>query len=56
MRPHPEKDGAILIDFVDMKVPVLFRQSLERQLVYDDVLGIPVSQSGVPPRVSVAGR
>jgi len=44
MRPHADKDRAVLVDFVDRKIPILRRQHLERRRLYAEVLGIPASQ------------
>ncbi len=43
MRPHPDKEDAVLVDFVDRKVPILRRQHLERRRLYAEILGIPAS-------------
>jgi superfamily II DNA or RNA helicase len=48
MRPHPEKTGAILFDFVDRCVPILRRHHLERRRLYAEVLGVPASRLSVP--------
>ncbi|MFP2895114.1 DEAD/DEAH box helicase [Corallococcus sp. 4LFB] len=40
MRPHPEKKSAVLIDFVDGKVPLLRRHHAERRQQYATVLGV----------------
>jgi len=39
MRTHPDKNDAILFDFVDRKVPVLRRHHVERKRLYAEVLG-----------------
>ena len=39
MRTHPDKDDAVLFDFVDRKVPVLRRHHVERRRLYAEVLG-----------------
>ncbi|MCA9559269.1 MAG: DEAD/DEAH box helicase, partial [Myxococcales bacterium] len=52
MRPHADKDRAVLFDFVDRKVPILRRQHLDRRRLYAEVLGIPASQLGTLRRVS----
>ncbi|MCP3170157.1 DEAD/DEAH box helicase [Myxococcus qinghaiensis] len=39
MRPHPEKQSAVLFDFVDGRVPLLRRHHAERQQQYAQVLG-----------------
>ena len=51
MRPHPEKLDAVLVDFVDRKVPVLRRQHIDRRRLYAEVLGIPASRLSAPVRV-----
>jgi superfamily II DNA or RNA helicase len=38
MRPHPGKTGAVLVDFVDHRVPILRRHHLERRRLYAGVL------------------
>jgi len=43
MRPHPDKEGAVLYDFVDRKVPALRRQHLARQKLYAELIRTPVS-------------
>ena len=43
MRPHPDKDGAVLYDFVDRKVPALRRQHLARRKLYAELIGVPAS-------------
>lgn len=43
MRPHPEKKSAVLIDFVDGKVPLLRRHHAERRQQYATVLGATAS-------------
>jgi superfamily II DNA or RNA helicase len=43
MRPHPGKQDAVLVDFVDRRVPILRRQHLERRRLYAELLGIPAS-------------
>ncbi|NNB90006.1 DEAD/DEAH box helicase [Corallococcus exiguus] len=40
MRPHEEKKSAVLIDFVDAKVPLLRRHHAERRQQYATVLGV----------------
>ncbi|WP_222595307.1 DEAD/DEAH box helicase family protein, partial [Myxococcus virescens] len=40
MRPHEEKKSAVLIDFVDRKVPLLRRHHAERRQQYATVLGV----------------
>ncbi|WP_407667493.1 DEAD/DEAH box helicase [Myxococcus dinghuensis] len=40
MRPHPEKKSAVLIDFVDARVPLLRRHHAERRQQYASVLGV----------------
>jgi len=52
MRPHPDKDRAVLIDFVDRKVPILRNQHLDRRRLYAEVLGVPASHLGARGRVS----
>ena len=52
MRPHADKDRAVLVDFVDRKVPVLRRQHLDRRRLYAEVLGIPASRLRSGDRVS----
>ncbi len=44
MRPHPDKQDAVLFDFVDRKVPILRRHHLERKKLYAEVLGLPASK------------
>jgi superfamily II DNA or RNA helicase len=39
MRPHPDKDSAVLIDFVDASVPPLLRQFRERSRLYRRLTG-----------------
>ncbi len=39
MRTHPDKEDAVLFDFVDRKVPVLRRHHVERRRLYREVLG-----------------
>jgi len=39
MRTHPDKDDAVLFDFVDRKVPVLRRHHVERRRLYAEILG-----------------
>ncbi len=46
MRPHPEKAGAALFDFVDRRVPILRRHHVERRRLYAEVLGVSASQLG----------
>ena len=52
MRPHADKDRAVLVDFVDRNVPILRRQHLDRRRLYAEVLGIPASQLRAGGRVS----
>ena len=52
MRPHADKDRAVLVDFVDRKVPILRRQHLDRRRLHAEILGIPASQLGAGGRVS----
>lgn len=40
MRPHPDKQGAVLVDFVDGNVPVLWFQHQQRRRLYAAVLGL----------------
>jgi superfamily II DNA or RNA helicase len=40
MRTHPDKNDAVLFDFVDRKVPVLRRHHVERRRLYAEVLGV----------------
>ncbi|WP_261771527.1 DEAD/DEAH box helicase, partial [Myxococcus virescens] len=40
MRPHPEKKSAVLIDFLDRKVPLLRRHHVKRREQYATVLGV----------------
>jgi superfamily II DNA or RNA helicase len=46
MRPHADKHDAVLVDFVDRKVPILRRQHLERRRLYAEVLKVPASRLG----------
>ena len=46
MRPHAEKEQAVLFDFVDRRVPILRRQHLDRRRLYAETLGIPASRLG----------
>lgn len=39
MRTHPDKDDAVLFDFVDRKVAILRRHHVERRRLYAEVLG-----------------
>jgi len=39
MRTHPDKNDAVLFDFVDRKVPVLRRHHVERRRLYAEILG-----------------
>ncbi|WP_194863241.1 hypothetical protein [Myxococcus sp. AB036A] len=48
MRPHPEKKSAVLIDFVDGKVPLLRRHHAERCQQYATVLGVGAAPAAVP--------
>ncbi len=47
-RPHPSKQSAVLLDFVDKRVPILRRHHLERRKLYSEVLGIPASALRAP--------
>jgi superfamily II DNA or RNA helicase len=40
MRTHPDKNDAVLFDFVDRKVPVLRRHHVERRRLYAEILGV----------------
>jgi len=39
MRPHPDKPSAVLVDFVDARVPLLRRYAQERRRLYAELLG-----------------
>jgi len=56
MRPHADKDRAVLIDFVDRKIPILRRQHLERRRLYAEVLGIPASKLRSQPALPTQAR
>ncbi len=56
MRPHPDKQDAVLFDFVDRKVPILRRHHLERRKLYAEVLGLPASKLSQRPEPSRRAR